>query len=126
MPELLAIEHVTKLYGGLAANADVSCAVAAGEIVSLIGPNGAGKTTLFNVVTGVERPERGRVRLERRDITGLEPQEVARLGVVRTFQQTKVFPEATVAAAVAVGRHLYDRTGLWAAALSTRAARRAR
>jgi branched-chain amino acid transport system ATP-binding protein len=83
---VIEIEHVSKRFGGLRAVDDCSFAVAPGTITGLIGPNGAGKTTLFNIVTGFLKPDAGRVRLEGRDITGLSPNRLFHLGLVRTFQ----------------------------------------
>ncbi len=126
--ELLELERVSKFYGGLAANASISCKIREGEIVSLIGPNGAGKTTLFNVITGVERPDGGAVVFDGRHIGGQESSEIARLGLVRTFQQTKIFRDVLVRDAVVMGRHLHDRVSLLQALVwgpAARAARRA-
>jgi ABC-type branched-subunit amino acid transport system ATPase component len=87
----LRLEHVTKHFGGLKAVQDVTCEFRPGEIVGLIGPNGAGKTTLFNLITGVHRPTSGRIVAGERDIVGLPPHRIARLGIGRTFQQTRIF-----------------------------------
>jgi branched-chain amino acid transport system ATP-binding protein len=84
-----------KVFGGLRALSEVSFRVAPGEIVGLIGPNGAGKTTLFNVIGGLIRPSAGRVLLQGRDITGLPPHRIARLGIGRTFQTPRLFPFLT-------------------------------
>ncbi|MFK5058121.1 ATP-binding cassette domain-containing protein, partial [Klebsiella pneumoniae] len=73
-------------FGGLVAVNDVSFEVPAGRITAVIGPNGAGKTTLFNLISGAMPPSEGRVVFEGREITGLAPEAVARLGLVRTFQ----------------------------------------
>ena len=94
--DILAIEGLEKSYGGLHAVAGASFTVGRGSITALIGPNGAGKTTLFDLITGFTRPDRGRVRFEGRAIAGLPPHRVARLGLVRTFQLTRVFAAMTV------------------------------
>ncbi|HET7340725.1 MAG TPA: ATP-binding cassette domain-containing protein, partial [Methylomirabilota bacterium] len=83
---LLEIERLSLAFGGLAALSDVSLAVGEGEILALIGPNGAGKTTVFNVVTGLYRPQVGRVTFAGADLGRLAPHRIARLGVGRTFQ----------------------------------------
>ncbi len=94
--DLLAVEGLSKSYGGVHAVRNVSFTLAAGEILALIGPNGAGKSTCFDMLNGQRRPDRGRVRLLGEDITGLAPRRVWRLGVGRTFQITATFPTMTV------------------------------
>jgi branched-chain amino acid transport system ATP-binding protein len=106
---LLEIAGVTKRFGGVVANADVSFGVAVGEIVGVIGPNGAGKSTLFDVITGVYRPDAGEVRLGGEAITGLRPDEISRRGIGRTFQKLRPFPGMTVLENVTVGALLHDR-----------------
>jgi ABC-type branched-subunit amino acid transport system ATPase component len=93
---LLEIQDVTKAFGGLLAVRDVSMRVEEGSIVAVIGPNGAGKTSLFNVVTGFDWPTSGTIRFDGEDIGGLEPWQVARRGLVRTFQTPVGFPALTV------------------------------
>jgi branched-chain amino acid transport system ATP-binding protein len=93
---LLQAAGLGKSFGGVAAVRDVTLAVAAGEIVAMIGPNGAGKTTCFNLLTKFLTPSRGRILFDGRDITALKPAEVARLGMVRSFQISAVFPHLTV------------------------------
>src|SRR5439155_1658142 len=87
---------VATSFGALAALTDVSLAVREGEVFSVIGPNGAGKSTLFNVVSGLHAPSRGRVSFRGREIGGLAPEAINRLGVAKTFQITNVFPEISV------------------------------
>jgi len=93
---LLAVDGLAKAYGGVAAVAGLSFALARGEQLALIGPNGAGKTTCFNLLDGQLRPDAGRVQLEERDITGLKPRQICRLGVARTFQVTESFASMSV------------------------------
>ncbi|HJS86684.1 MAG TPA: ATP-binding cassette domain-containing protein, partial [Acetobacteraceae bacterium] len=115
--ELLALHAVSRRFGGLAANQDVSFAVHAGEVVALIGPNGAGKTTLFNVITGILPPSGGRVCLFGMPVPRLSPRRVATLGVARSFQHVKLLPRRSVLENVALGAHLSGRAGLARAAL---------
>ena len=124
---LLELEGVSKHFGGVAALDGVSLTVAEGETVGLIGPNGAGKTTLFNCVTGVLRPDRGRLRFGREtleSLAGLQPHEITQSGIARTFQNIRVFPRMTVLENAAVGTYPRTHTGLWAAILLTAEARR--
>ena len=93
---VLEVEGVSKSFGALKALADVSFAVSEGQVFSVIGPNGAGKSTLFNVLTGLHTATTGRVRFRGRDVTGLPPEAINRLGVAKTFQITNIFPEISV------------------------------
>ncbi|WP_028033866.1 ABC transporter ATP-binding protein [Chelativorans sp. J32] len=102
---ILAVEHVAVHFGGLIAISDMSFEVREGELVSLIGPNGAGKTTAFNVITGFQKPTKGRVLFRGNALSGLKPHEVAGLGLVRTFQRTSVFDKISVFENVLIGLH---------------------
>ncbi len=93
---MLEVEQISKHYGGIAAVADVSLRVDDGEIRCLVGPNGAGKTTLFNMLAGSTKPSSGSIRLRGRDVTGLSPRRMSRLGVARKYQSPSVFDEFTV------------------------------
>jgi branched-chain amino acid transport system ATP-binding protein len=106
---VLEAVKVSKVFGGLVAVNQVDFSVERGEIVALIGPNGAGKTTLFNAITGVYPPTSGQIRFKHREIAGLLPSKVTRLGVARTFQNIRLFNEMTVLENVMVGQHC--RTG---------------
>jgi branched-chain amino acid transport system ATP-binding protein len=93
---LLAVQNLTKRYGGVTALADVSFDVYPKQIVGLIGPNGSGKSTTFNVLAGSARPNSGKALLKGRNIVGLKAHRIVRRGLVRTFQMSRVFPEMTV------------------------------
>ncbi len=111
---VLAVDGLRKSFGGVAAVAGVSFAVAPGEMLALIGPNGAGKTTCFNMVGGQLRPDAGTVRLAGRDIGGMKPRGICRLGVGRTFQVTATFASMTARENVQVAVTAYRRaTGRW-------------
>lgn len=105
---LLEIRNVTMTFGSLVANQDVSFPIDQGQIVGLIGPNGAGKTTLFHCITGHYVPSAGKVVFDGKDVTGLPPYEIARLGAVRTFQIVRPFKEMTVLENVMVGAFLRE------------------
>ena len=113
----LQIQGLSKRYGGLTALANVTFEVSQGEIVSVIGPNGAGKTTLFDCLTGFAPPDAGRVRFADADITGLAPDRVNAVGIARTFQQIRLFPNLTVLENVLVGMHGRTRAGALSALL---------
>ena len=106
---VLQVEGLHKAFGGVQAVADVSFAVSAGEMLALIGPNGAGKSTCFNMLNGQLTPDAGIVRLAGRDIVGLRPRAVWRLGVGRTFQITATFVSLSVRENVQMA--LYSRAG---------------
>lgn len=95
MAARLELDRVCLSFGGLRALCDVDLAVGEREVVSVIGPNGAGKTTLFNVITGIYRPS-GEIRYDGRKITGMAPHRITRLGIARTFQSLRLFPNMSV------------------------------
>ena len=95
--EILRVEGVTKSFGGIRALDGVSLSIREGEFVGLIGPNGSGKTTLFNVISGVYKPDSGRVFFMGEDVTGLPPYELYRRGLVRSFQVPRLWRRMTVA-----------------------------
>jgi branched-chain amino acid transport system ATP-binding protein len=88
---ILEVEHVRKAFGGVVANKDVSVSVPEGKIYGLIGPNGSGKTTLFNCIVGQHPIDGGSIRFQGRDISKLRVAQIARLGLLRTFQQTRIY-----------------------------------
>lgn len=110
--EVLAVDTVSRYFGGLAANRDVSFSVRASEIVALIGPNGAGKTTLFNVISGVLPPTSGTIRLFGAPATDFPPHRIAASGVARTFQHVRLLGRRSVLENIALGAHLSGKAGL--------------
>jgi branched-chain amino acid transport system ATP-binding protein len=108
MPEpLLALQSVSRSFGGLQAVRDVSLQVPGGSLTALIGPNGAGKTTVFSLMSGFLVPDSGSIRFDGQDITGREPHRTARMGLARTFQIVQPFAQQTVRQNIAVGTHLH-------------------
>ncbi len=106
----LEVQGITKRFGGLTASEDVSFVVSEGEIVSVIGPNGAGKSTLFNCITGVYRPDAGRILYRGEDITRYSTHKICKLGVARTFQVVQVISDMTVLENVMTGTYLRTYT----------------
>ncbi len=96
---------VSKVFGGVAALDDVDLSIKEGEILGLIGPNGAGKTTFFNVLTGLYKPDKGEILFKDQRVDGLLPHEIAALGIARTFQNIRLFPNMTAMENVMVARH---------------------
>ena len=109
---MLEISRLTRRFGGLLAVNDVSFSVRAGEVVSVVGPNGAGKTTLFNLITGVLKPDGGRVALDGKDITGAAPHRLAAMGIARTFQNIRLFKHLNALANVMIGQVAGARSGV--------------
>ena len=105
---LLEVERLSKGFGGVLAVNDVSFAIEAGELLGIMGPNGSGKTTLFNLIAGALRPDRGRIRLQGRDVAGLAPHRLCARGVARTFQLVRPFAGLSALDNVRVGC-LYGR-----------------
>jgi ABC-type branched-subunit amino acid transport system ATPase component len=95
MTTIIEVENVSKAYGGVAANTDISLSVKKGSITGLIGPNGSGKTTLFNSIVGYHPIDSGSIRFEGQEISKLPVQKIARLGLLRTFQQTRIYGQMT-------------------------------
>jgi branched-chain amino acid transport system ATP-binding protein len=105
---ILTVENITKRFGGLVAVHNLSLSVEKGEILGMIGPNGAGKTTAFNMISGYYRADEGRVVFDGQDVTGRRPDQICKLGLARTFQVVKPFPQLSVLDNVIVGA--YNRT----------------
>jgi branched-chain amino acid transport system ATP-binding protein len=122
MSPLLQVKNVTKKYGGLIANNEISFDVAENEILSVIGPNGAGKSTLFKMIASFTPPTSGEVLYHGERISNLKPHIVARKGVVRTFQETTIFKSMTVRESVVVAQHLRAKASLAGYFWGTRAA----
>ncbi|MDH3219482.1 MAG: ABC transporter ATP-binding protein [Gammaproteobacteria bacterium] len=105
---ILVVENLSKAFGGIHANEDISFSIEAGEILGIIGPNGAGKSTLFDLITGFTRPDRGKVVFDGRDIFGLRPDRISRLGIGRTFQKLKPFADLTLLENVMMGAFAHE------------------
>jgi branched-chain amino acid transport system ATP-binding protein len=111
---------LTKVFGGIAALDHVDLSIKEGEILGLIGPNGAGKTTFFNVLTGLYKPEKGEILFLDQRIHGLPPHRIAALGIARTFQNIRLFPNMTAMENVMVARHCRTRSEFFSAIFKTR------
>lgn len=122
---MLQLEGLSMSFGGLRAVEEVSFALEPGEILALIGPNGAGKTTVFNCISGFYRPSRGRIRYRGQPIERLPGHKIARRGLLRTFQNIRLFPGMTVLENLLVAQHQQLETPWWTGLLPTRGYRRA-
>lgn len=114
---MLELCGITQIFGGVTALEDVSFSISKSDITGVIGPNGAGKTTLFNIISGIYTQSAGRVMLNGFDVSGLPPEKLARLGMVRTFQNVELFSGMTVLENVMVGLHTRSSSGLLACSL---------
>lgn len=118
---MLKIDNVTMRFGGVVAVNNFSADIKDGEVVGLIGPNGAGKTTVFNVVTGVYKPTEGKVLFNplgnEKIISNLRPDQIAQLGICRTFQNIRLFKELSVLDNVFIGSHLRLKSGIFSSVL---------
>jgi branched-chain amino acid transport system ATP-binding protein len=121
---LFEIRGLTRDFGGVRAIDGLDLDVDDGEIVSVIGPNGAGKTTLFNLVTGMVPAGQGELLFEGRSVVGLRPSQILELGIARTFQSVRLFPEMSVRENVMVARHCRTRSGMLKAIFRTPSFRR--
>jgi branched-chain amino acid transport system ATP-binding protein len=118
-PIVLDVENVTLSFGGLVAVDDFSMVLREGELAGLIGPNGAGKTTVFNILSGIYRPQQGDVRVFGKPVLGLKPSQITHLGLVRTFQNIRLFKELTVETNIKVAFHHSRPYGIGAALVQT-------
>lgn len=118
------MENVTVAFGGLVAVDNLFLNVEMGEIFGLIGPNGAGKTTVFNAITGFNMPDSGRVRFKGKDLTDLKPYQRVEIGVARTFQNVRLFPNLTALETVRVAQHCRASCGINSFVLGTPSARK--
>lgn len=116
---LLSLSKVTKQFGGLTAVQDVDLQIWPREIISIIGPNGAGKTTVFNLITGIYRPTSGDVLVDGKSIAGLNPDQVVKRGISRTFQNIRLFNNMTVLENVLVGQHTQLQANVFGLLLRT-------
>jgi branched-chain amino acid transport system ATP-binding protein len=121
---LLEVSGLTKHFGGLKAVNQFGMNIERGQIVGLIGPNGAGKTTIFNLLTGVIRPNAGKVIFDGHDITAKSPHKIAALGIGRTFQLTPLFANFTTLENVEASCYLHPRSGFWDTLFNTHAYQR--
>lgn len=116
----LQVQNLTKQFDGLKAIEGLSFEIRKGTITALIGPNGAGKTTVFNLITGFIKPEAGEIYYEGEKISPQAPHQIARMGIARTFQATRLFPQMTVLENIMLGLRNDNGEGLWAAILQTK------
>jgi len=107
-----SVDNLGIAFGGLQALEGINFEIKQGEIFSIIGPNGAGKTTLFNCINGIYRPGNGTIKFRDRDITGLKPDKVAKLGIARTFQNIELFNNMNCMENIMLGRHVFIKTGI--------------
>lgn len=119
----LQVEHLSISFGGLKAVDDVSFTIEDGSIHGLIGPNGAGKTTIFNCISGVYKPNNGRLLFDGDDLTPLLPHQIAQRGIARTFQNIELFHNMTALDNVLVGQHVHMHSSLLASAFALRRVR---
>lgn len=116
---LLEVKNLSIMFGGLCAVDDFNLSVEKGELIAIIGPNGAGKTTVFNMLTGIYKPTTGSIQLEGKDMIGLKPYQFAQRGMTRTFQNIRLFSNATVADNVKMAYTMHNDQNLWKCFLRT-------
>ncbi|MCX8069961.1 MAG: ABC transporter ATP-binding protein [Thermodesulfovibrionales bacterium] len=110
----LHIDNITKNFGGLTALEEINFIIEEGMIQAIIGPNGAGKTTLLNIISGIYEPDLGKVRFKGTEINNYSPNEIAKIGISRTFQHVELFSNMTVLENIMVGRYVRTKAGLFA------------
>ena len=110
------VENLSISFGGLKAVNNISFGVVKNSIFSIIGPNGSGKTTIYNMISGIYKPDSGRIICDGQELVGLSPDRVARKGVARTFQNIELFFNATVMDNLLLGRHIHMKTGVFSGA----------
>ena len=118
---LLEITGMKKAFGGIQALGGVDFHIEQGEVVSVIGPNGAGKTSFFNVISGMFSPDEGQILFNGLDIAGLEPSQITTLGIARTFQNVRLFPNMSILENVMVSQHCRTKQGIFGAIFRTKA-----
>jgi branched-chain amino acid transport system ATP-binding protein len=118
MDKLLQTKNLTKRFGGLVAVSDLSFDVEAGSITAIIGPNGAGKTTLFNLISGLLKPDRGKILYKEERLDIKKQWEIPYLGIARTFQNLRVFSNMTITENIMMGRYTHSSSGLFSCALN--------
>ena len=107
--KILTVENLSKSFGGIHANRDISFEVEEGSILGVIGPNGAGKSTLFDLITGFTKPDTGKVKFFDKNIFGISPDKISNLGVGRTFQKLKPFADQTLLENVMIGAFVKEK-----------------
>ncbi|MCG8619984.1 MAG: ATP-binding cassette domain-containing protein, partial [Desulfobacterales bacterium] len=112
---ILEVQGLTKLFGGVKAQDNISFSIEQGIVCGLIGPNGAGKTTLFNMITGIYAPDNGQVLFNGRDTRKMAVHQLVKAGIARTFQHVELFGSMTLLENVLVGMHVRTRCGFWGA-----------
>lgn len=110
---LFSVNNLTKTFGGLTAVDDLSFSVEKGEIYSIIGPNGAGKSTIFNCINGLYKPEKGKISFKDHSLIGLRPDQIAQIGIARTFQNLELFAHMTTVDNLLLGRHNHMKSNLF-------------
>lgn len=121
---ILSVKRVTKRFGGLVAISDLNLEIKQHSIHSIIGPNGAGKTTFFNCITGFYRPESGEILFNSHSLVGLLPDRITRLGIARTYQNIRLFPNLTVMENILIGLHSHLKAGFFGIVLGSPATRK--
>jgi branched-chain amino acid transport system ATP-binding protein len=120
---LLEVKGLTKRFGGLTALNRLDFHLEEGEILGMIGPNGAGKTTVFNLITGIYPPDEGEIKLNGRSLLGLRPHAITEMGIARTFQNIRLFPNISAIENVMAGQHCRTKAGVLGAVFRTKSQR---